>query len=367
MEPPNSDHIFSSFFRAATAYGIPKYIYIDNGKDYRCKDFSGGRRKHKLTVDEMYVRSLTGVLQIETIFAQPYNAQAKPVERDFLRNKEWLSKHAWGYRGGNVVERPESLNSEIARGRIERLEQFFPVLDKFIIDVTNRSMVREGHRKGKSPDEIWAAEYPDACQKMAVRHISADALKLFCARTSGDMTIGRRGVRDSSLGVDYYADWMEAHKSARRKVYLRRDPMAYQDAWVFDAKTNDYLGKAYLLQETPALVRDDIQRSALQSDIALKRRARKIINMYKDSDVDVSLAEAVEHQVTYTKMASEQRGVLHAEPAAKANTVLTQMDHVLAEEKRRSERGTHDVSKFVPHQQDDADDIGNIDLWARVG
>ena len=41
---PNSDHIFQSFYYAVEKYGLPKDVIIDNGKDYRSKDFAGGRK-----------------------------------------------------------------------------------------------------------------------------------------------------------------------------------------------------------------------------------------------------------------------------------------------------------------------------------
>lgn len=40
---PNSDFIFQSFYYAAQEFGLPKDVIIDNGKDYRSKDFAGGR------------------------------------------------------------------------------------------------------------------------------------------------------------------------------------------------------------------------------------------------------------------------------------------------------------------------------------
>lgn len=48
---PNSDHIFQSFYYAVEKYGLPKDVIIDNGKDYRSKDFAGGR-KFKIEADE---------------------------------------------------------------------------------------------------------------------------------------------------------------------------------------------------------------------------------------------------------------------------------------------------------------------------
>ena len=43
-EAPNSDHIFQAFYYAAEKFGLPDDVYIDNGKDYRCRDFAGGRK-----------------------------------------------------------------------------------------------------------------------------------------------------------------------------------------------------------------------------------------------------------------------------------------------------------------------------------
>lgn len=42
-DSPNSDHIFQAFYYGVLNFGIPEDVYLDNGKDYRCKDFAGGR------------------------------------------------------------------------------------------------------------------------------------------------------------------------------------------------------------------------------------------------------------------------------------------------------------------------------------
>lgn len=74
-------------------------------------------------------------LDIEVHFALPYNAQTKPIERDFNKLKEWLSKHCVGYRGGNVIERPEKLANEIKNDKIIDFEDFKNIFDKFITNV----------------------------------------------------------------------------------------------------------------------------------------------------------------------------------------------------------------------------------------
>ena len=82
--------------------------------------------------------SMLDELNVKVHFALPYNAQTKPIERDFLKIKELLSKHCVGYRGGNVVERPEKLAKEIKAGKIIPFDDFKIIFDKFIVDVLNK-------------------------------------------------------------------------------------------------------------------------------------------------------------------------------------------------------------------------------------
>lgn len=88
-------------------------MIIDNGKDYRSKDFAGGRSNFKVDISKGQTSAMLKELNVNVHFALPYNAQTKPVERDFLKIKELLSKHCVGYRGGNVVERPENLQTKL--------------------------------------------------------------------------------------------------------------------------------------------------------------------------------------------------------------------------------------------------------------
>ena len=85
---PNSDHIFQTFYYSASEYGLPEDVIIDNGKDYRSKDFAGGRNHFKVDINEGRANSMLNELNVNVHFALPYNAQTKPVERDFLKIKE---------------------------------------------------------------------------------------------------------------------------------------------------------------------------------------------------------------------------------------------------------------------------------------
>lgn len=160
-EPPNSDHIFQAFFIAADTHGLPEYLYIDNGKDYRCRDFAGGRPYyHRVQVDETKTTSMLCSLNVIPIFAAPYNAQAKVIERWHLKIKEGLSKHAEGYRGGNVTERPERLAEDIKRGNILSFDTFDGLLHDFIFNVLNKLTSQGKGCNSFSPDDAWNSENP---------------------------------------------------------------------------------------------------------------------------------------------------------------------------------------------------------------
>lgn len=347
MESPNSDHIFLAFYRAALNVGLPEHIYIDNGKDYRSKDFAGGRRNVKVSVDEAKSTAMVSMLGITTHFSLPYGAQSKPIERDFLKNKNYLSKHMIGYRGGNVVERPEKLADEIKKGLIIPFDEFKQVFDDFVENVLNRMPSNGKNLNGLSPAQLWAQEFTER------REVSRDALKLFCTRASGTVSIGRDGVRDSGLKVSYWGEWMPGQKG--RKVYLRRDVMDYAEAWVFDAETDEYLGKGRIGElSAPALADTAVSRKELSAALANKKKDMKITKAYIQTREKPDAMEQIMHLKTGTDLLAAERidpvtGEVFATAAAPTVTRManTAMDRVVRQERADAERGTHDLSKLV--------------------
>ena len=336
-EAPNSDHIFQAFYYGVTRFGIPDDIYLDNGKDYRCKDFAGGRSSVKVNNLTEKENSLITNLGVSVHFALPYNAQTKPVERDFLKIKEFLSKGFVGYRGGKITERPEKLKKEVKQNLIMEFTEFKVLFDDFIKNVLNKTPSRGMNLKGRCPDEAWAKEF--TIKKV----LSKDALKLFCMRTSKPVKIGRNGVKDSSLDVTYWSDWMTTEKG--RKVFIRRDINAYQEAWVFDAKTEQYLGKANIYYETSFLAKTDVEKVQLKNAIANKRKEQKILKSYISSTQSVAgLTEHIEH----TKLTLNQDFESNPTVIQLSNT---KMDQVIKEDKKMSIKPEKYVTKLLPKKK----------------
>nr|HPQ51516.1 Mu transposase C-terminal domain-containing protein [Alphaproteobacteria bacterium] len=122
--------------------------------------------------------------------------------------------------------------------------------------------------KGLSPDDLWNQS------NIIKRTADKDSLKLCCMRSSKTMTIGRHGIRDSEFGVTYFDEWLWNHP--RAKVYLRRDPRDFNEAWVFNADTDEYLGKAFIRKPVAAFAETPIEKEQLKQAIGIRRKQLKL-------------------------------------------------------------------------------------------
>lgn len=330
---PNSDLIFQSFYYAAETYGLPNDVIIDNGKDYRSKDFAGGRKKINVETNEAKTTSMLAELNVDVHFALPYNAQTKPIERDFLKIKELLSKHCVGYRGGNVIERPEKLAKEIKDGKIIPFEKFKEIFDDFIINILNKRPSQGKNHNGLSPNELFNQEFKE---KITTSH---DALKLFCMRTSRTFTIGRNGIKDNELGITYWADWMISKTSL--KVYLRRDIQNYKEAWAFKADNEEFVGKVTAVRAVAALHAETVSKDEFKEAMSIKKRNLKITKSYIKQTREISLEEKCENYKT---------AYANVEKACKpkvSKIANTNMDKAIRKNKEMEAFGRQDLSMFL--------------------
>lgn len=316
------------------SYGIPEEVYLDNGKDFRCRDFAGGRRTVKVSVDEPRSTAMLSLLGVKVHFAIPYNAQAKTIERKFKSNKELFSKHMVGYRGGNVKERPEILKDEIKADKIMHIDEFKRIFDSYIIDCINKDRSDGVNTAGLSPFQLWNKENP------VIRKVGKDALKLFCMRTAEPVTVGRNGVRDSKLGVTYWGEWMAGIKG--RKVYVRRDIKNYTEAWVFDAANDEFLGKARTDGlSAPALVTNEVGKRQLEEAMSFKRREKKIVNQYLKTLIQTNPDELISNLAAGIQALGG--GDIDEAEQKLIELANTEMDKVVAKEKEMRREGTNDL------------------------
>lgn len=80
---------------------IPKVVYQDNGRAFRAKYFTDDKGFTELGFQGLYSK-----LGVETVFARPYNAKAKVIERFFKEFQESFEKLWPSYIGSNIQNKP---------------------------------------------------------------------------------------------------------------------------------------------------------------------------------------------------------------------------------------------------------------------
>lgn len=126
---PNSDGIALALRAGILRFGVPQGLYIDNGKDYRCKYLNGQHQTSRNValspdVTDTLAPGVLSPLGISIKHAHIYQAWSKPVEPWFGHTFPEWEKSLPGYCGQNGRARPEKLTGEIKRGELLTLAEF---------------------------------------------------------------------------------------------------------------------------------------------------------------------------------------------------------------------------------------------------
>lgn len=101
MMTENTQCIASALRNAILKLGlIPKVVYQDNGKAFKAKYFQ------HTDFDEAGFNGVYSNLGIKSVFAKPYNARAKVIERFFLEFQEEFEKMIPSYIGTSIEDKP---------------------------------------------------------------------------------------------------------------------------------------------------------------------------------------------------------------------------------------------------------------------
>ncbi len=228
-DAPSSDATLQALRRGITAYGIPKRIYSDNGREFLTHDIGGRGFRKSAKTGEHEPMTILQHLQIEFKTAMVKNARAKIVERAFVDIKNCFSKLFDGYTGGTIAERPERLKrtGKHAENFII-IDEFREYVDIFIRGWFNKQPHSGTGMNGRIRDEVYAACLYE--QRIA----TPDELNLMMMRT-GRMQTVNRGVRIKFYGQElrfYSDDLIMGHD--REKVYVRYNPDDLAEVRVYD-------------------------------------------------------------------------------------------------------------------------------------
>ena len=151
--------------------GMPGTCYMDNGLDYK-SGFLNAETKEEFfnTYDGLFK-----AFDINTRFAIPYNAKAKPIERFFQTFSSNLSRYIPGFCGESIGERPHNLDKNEILVRDIGVEILVKIIEGYMNDYNNTALPALG---GKSP-----AEFMNEADKFRNDMPTAEELDMFMAKS----------------------------------------------------------------------------------------------------------------------------------------------------------------------------------------
>lgn len=237
-DAPSSDATIQALRRGILAYGIPKHIYSDNGREFLTHDIGGRGFRKSAKTDGHEPPTILQRLGIEFHTAMVKNARAKIVERAFVDLKNCFSKLFEGYTGGTIAERPERLKKTGKHAEnFVIIDEFREYVDIFIQGWFNKQPHSGVGMNGRTRDEVFAACLYE--QRVA----TPDELNLMLLRTSRMQTVNR-GVKIKMYDTEirFYSDELIMGYD-REKVYVRYDPDNLAEVRVYD-ENDRFLCKA---------------------------------------------------------------------------------------------------------------------------
>ena len=209
MMTENTQCIASALRNAILNLGvIPKVVYQDNGKAFKAKYFQ------HVDFDEAGFNGVYASLGIKSVFAKPYNARAKVIERFFKEFQEEFEKMMISYCGSSIENKPawmkrgEKLHRELHR---KMTKNYIPTVQEVIkyidcwIDYHNSKICPNNENK----------TIKEMLQQVEKQDIDKNILNDLMMKTEV-RTINRGEI--TFLGLHYRNDFLI---DLREKVFIR--------------------------------------------------------------------------------------------------------------------------------------------------
>ncbi len=217
---------------------IPEYVYQDNGRAFRGKYFKGTENFSELGFTGVYKQ-----LGIEPVYATPYNARAKVIERFFLEFQESFEKLIPSYIGTSIESKPAHLKrNEKLHKQIHEKYNFVPTIEQ-TIQLINKWL---DYYHSKECPNVKGKTIKEVLNSVEKQNIDENRLDdLMMAREI--KTIGRNGIR--FLKSDYFD---EALYGLREKTLIKYSLFDLSYIKVYTLK-GEFICKAKRVTETHPL------------------------------------------------------------------------------------------------------------------
>lgn len=264
---------------------IPKIVYQDNGRAFRAKYFTDDKGFGELGFYGLYAK-----LGIETVFARPYNARSKVIERFFKEFQEGFEKLMPSYVGSSINNKPaylkrnEKFHSNLHNDYVPTIEETIKMIDMWL-------KFKNSQPCTNAPN-MTIAEVLGNRKKQNIDKSLLDDLMLATAVK----TIQRNGVR--FLNCDYFDERLYG---LRGKVLVKYNLFDLTNVKVFTTK-GEYLCTAERVTETHPMAKvlgtvEDLEdyKQKIQKQQKLKRKTINSVKKLLTND-EIKLIEARSNQ-----------------------------------------------------------------------
>lgn len=286
---------------------IPKIVYQDNGRAFRAKYFTDDKGFGELGFYGLYAK-----LGIETVFARPYNARSKVIERFFKEFQEGFEKLIPSYVGSSIINKPaylkrnekfhSNLHNALLVGGVKRARsgadssplppiRYIPTIEETIKMIDMWLKFKNSQTCTNAPN-MTIAEVLENRKKQNIDKNLLDDLML----ATEVKTIQRNGVR--FLNCDYFDERLYG---LRGKVLIKYNLFDLTSVKVFTPK-GEYLCTAERVTETHPMAKilgtvEDLEdyKQKIQKQQKLKRKTINSVKKLLTND-EIKLIEARSNQ-----------------------------------------------------------------------
>lgn len=253
---------------------IPKIVYQDNGRAFRAKYFTDDKGFGELGFYGLYAK-----LGIETVFARPYNARAKVIERFFKEFQEGFEKLMPSYVGSSINNKPaylkrnENFHKNLHQDYIPTIEETIKMIDMWL-------KFKNSQPCTNAPN-LTIAEVLENRKKQNIDKSLLDDLML----ATEVKTIQRNGVR--FLNCDYFDERLYG---LRGKALVKYNLFDLTSVKVFTPK-GEYLCTAERVTETHPMAKilgtvEDLEdyKQKIQKQQKLRRKTINSVKQYLSNE-----------------------------------------------------------------------------------
>ena len=253
---------------------IPKIVYQDNGRAFRAKYFTDDKGFGELGFYGLYAK-----LGIETVFAKPYNARAKVIERFFKEFQEGFEKLMPSYVGSSIFNKPaylkrnEKFHKTLHQDYVPTIEETIKMIDMWL-------KFKNSQPCTNAPN-MTIAEVLESRKKQNIDINMLDDLML----ATEVKTIQRNGIR--FLNCDYFDERLYG---LRGKVLVKYNLFDLTSVKVFTPK-GEYLCTAERVTETHPMAKilgtvEDLEdyKQKIQKQQKLRRKTINSVKQYLSNE-----------------------------------------------------------------------------------